>query len=153
ATLAGGPLVSGTLSTFAAGTSTPLGTYSDNLGLTPNPVVITLDAQGQPAVSGVPVEVWLLGGQPSTFVLKDAAGGTRWTFDYIVGINDPSASQLAVSEWQASGLTTAFVSATSFSVPGDQRSVFTQNRRLKLFSGVTIQYGTVVTTSFAAGIT
>jgi hypothetical protein len=74
----GAPLVSGTLSTYVAGTSTPLATYTDSTGLIANSVVITLNTRGEAAV-------WLGSTDIYKFVLKDAAGVLIWTADNIEG--------------------------------------------------------------------
>ena len=75
----GAPLSGGTLSTYLAGTSTPLATYTDSTGLIANSVVITLNTRGEAAV-------WLSALSAYKFVLKDAAGVLIWTADNIDGI-------------------------------------------------------------------
>jgi hypothetical protein len=60
----GTPLAGGFLYTYIAGTSTPLSTYTDESGDTPNTNPIELDADGR-------AEVWL-GSGAYKFVLKDA---------------------------------------------------------------------------------
>jgi hypothetical protein len=74
----GAPLSGGTLSTFIAGTSTPLATYTDSSGSIANNVVITLNTRGEAAV-------WLDSTGIYKFVLKDAAGVLIWTADNIEG--------------------------------------------------------------------
>jgi len=74
----GAPLSGGTLSTFIAGTSTPLATYTDSSGSIANNVVITLNTRGEAAV-------WLGSTGIYKFVLKDAAGVLIWTADNIEG--------------------------------------------------------------------
>ena len=73
--LTGAPLVGGTLQTFAAGTSTPLATYTDSSGLVANPTTITLNTRGEAAV-------WL-GPVAYKITLRDAAGVLIWTSDNI----------------------------------------------------------------------
>jgi len=73
--LTGAPLVGGTLQTFAAGTSTPLATYTDSSGLVANPTTITLNTRGEAAV-------WL-GPVAYKMTLRDAAGVLIWTSDNI----------------------------------------------------------------------
>jgi hypothetical protein len=75
----GAPLSGGTLSTYIAGTSTPLATYTDSTGLIANSVVITLNTRGEAAV-------WLSTLSAYKFVLKDAAGVLIWTADNIDGV-------------------------------------------------------------------
>ena len=50
-------LAGGTLTTYQAGTSTPLATYTTNLGNVTNSNPITLDSSGRP-----PQEIWLVQG-------------------------------------------------------------------------------------------
>ncbi|MDH4122421.1 MAG: hypothetical protein OEV94_12030 [Deltaproteobacteria bacterium] len=148
----GVPLAGGSLNSYRAGTTTPKATYADYLGVTPNPTSLTLDAAGRPAVSGAPVALWLKGGEPYKFVLKDALGGTVWTLDNIYGINDSSIGVI-VSEWQFLGIALAYISGTSFSVAGDMTPNLTPGLRLKLISGATTFYGSIISSVFAVDIT
>lgn len=142
----GAPMVSGTLSTYLATTTTPQATYTDSTGGSSNPTTITLNSRGE-----TPNEVWLAAGVSYKFILKDSAGSTVWTVDNVSGVNDVTA-QLG-SEWVASALTPTFVSTTSFTLTGDQRTTFHVGRRLKTTnSGGTI-YSTVTAVSFASSTT
>lgn len=71
----GDPLSGGRLYTYAAGTSTPLATYSDEAGATPNTNPVVLDARGEATVfwSAAPYKV----------VLTDSADVTVWTQDNV----------------------------------------------------------------------
>lgn len=71
----GAPLAGGRLYTYAAGTSTPLATYSDEAGVTPNTNPVILDARGEATV------FW--GPAPYKIVLKDANDVTVWTQDNV----------------------------------------------------------------------
>lgn len=71
----GNPLVGGRLYTYAAGTTTPLATYTSASGATPNTNPIILDARGE-------ANVWLASSNYK-FVLKDADDVTIWTVDDI----------------------------------------------------------------------
>lgn len=71
------PCVGCTVSTFAAGTSTPLRTYTDSTATSQNGVIITLDSNGY-TTSGI----WI-GGACYKYVLKNAASATVWTQDHI----------------------------------------------------------------------
>lgn len=84
-TAAGLPLVGGLLYTYAAGTTTPLATYTDYGGGTPNANPVVLDGNGE-------ANVWL-GSSPYKFVLKSSTGVTQWTVDNIYA--DPSSTVLA----------------------------------------------------------
>jgi hypothetical protein len=79
----GRPLSLGKLYTYAAGTTTPQTTYTDNTGVPTNTNPIQLDASGR-----LPNEVWLTDAVAYKFVLQDALGNTVGTYDNIVGIND-----------------------------------------------------------------
>jgi hypothetical protein len=72
---AGDPLSGGLLYTYAAGTSTPLATYSDQAGTTPNANPVVLDARGEATV------FW----SESSYkvVLHDEADAPIWTQDNI----------------------------------------------------------------------
>jgi hypothetical protein len=72
---AGAPLAGGQLWTYAAGTSTPLATYSDSAGTAPNTNPVTLDARGEAAIYWAAL--------PYKVTLKDAGGATIWTVDNI----------------------------------------------------------------------
>jgi hypothetical protein len=71
----GNPLVGGKLYTYAAGTTTPLATYTDSTGATPNTNPIILDSRGE-------ANVWLAA-QSYKFVLKTSTDSTIWTVDNV----------------------------------------------------------------------
>ncbi|CAB4126879.1 Pectate lyase superfamily protein [uncultured Caudovirales phage] len=75
---AGAPLAGGLLYTYAAGTTTPATTYSDNTGLVNNANPIVLDAAGR-----VSSEIWLTDGVYYKFVLKTSTGVQIWSKDNI----------------------------------------------------------------------
>lgn len=79
----GAVLTGGLLYTYTAGTTTPLTTYQDSAGATPNANPIVLDAVGR-----VSAQVWLTTGIAYKLVLKTSAGSTLWTMDNLRGIND-----------------------------------------------------------------
>jgi hypothetical protein len=72
---AGMPCVGCKLSTYGAGTTTPLATYTDATGTSVNSNPIILDAAGG-------AQIWL-GSNSYKFVLKDALGNTIWTVDSV----------------------------------------------------------------------
>ena len=78
-TAGGIPLAGGHLYTYAAGTSTPLASYTSASGVTQNPTDIVLDSRGE-----TPNGVWL-NGASYKFVLADAAATpvVIWTVDNI----------------------------------------------------------------------
>jgi len=74
----GAPLAGGLLYTYAAGTTTPLATYTDQSGVTPNANPVVLDANGQ-------ANVWLKSGLTYKINLTDASlvQQTGWPVDNI----------------------------------------------------------------------
>lgn len=78
----GNPLSGGLLYTYAAGTSTPLATYTSANGNIANSNPIVMASSGRP-----PQEVWLTDTFAYKFVLKDANLVQIASWDNIVGIN------------------------------------------------------------------
>jgi hypothetical protein len=70
------PLVGGKLFTYAAGTTTPLASYTDYTGVTANTNPVILDSTGS-------ASVWLPDTTSYKYVLKTAADVTLYTVDYI----------------------------------------------------------------------
>jgi hypothetical protein len=139
----GAPMVSGTLTFQAAGSSTPQNTYTTATSGVANSNPLTLNSRGEPTT-----EVWLLGGSAYKVILKDSAGATVWTVDNVSGVNDVT-SQLGL-EWVASGLTPTFVSTTSFTLAGDQTTAFHVGRRLKTSNTGGTIYSTITASAFGA---
>lgn len=79
-TNSGVPLSGGKLYSYAAGTTTPLATYTTNSGATPwtNPII--LDSAGRIPNSG---EIWLTNGSTYKFILKDNNDVLIATYDNI----------------------------------------------------------------------
>lgn len=78
------PAISGSLYSYAAGTSTPLATYTDATLGTPNTNPLVLDVNGGGTV-------WV---NPSTgykYILKDSSGNTLWTRDQVYAGASPGA--------------------------------------------------------------
>ncbi|QIM51629.1 hypothetical protein [Hydrogenophaga crocea] len=142
----GDPLTGGKIETYLAGSSTPAATYVDDTGSTPQSNPIILNSLGYPTLG----PIWLTGGVSYKFVIKDASNVTLRTIDDISGVNDASVSQ---SEWVASGFTPTYISATSFSVPGDQTAILQINRRLRTTNTSGFVYSTISNSVFAAGST
>jgi len=70
------PLVGGKLYTYAAGTTTPIATYTDNTQATLNTNPVILDSAGQ-------ANVWLTDSVTYKYVLTDANDVTLFTVDYV----------------------------------------------------------------------
>lgn len=117
--------------TYAEGSSTPLATYTSSTGATPQANPIVLNARGEPANP-----IWLTGGLGYKFVYMTDADVVIRTIDNVRGIGD---NTLTVSQWVSSGLTATYISASSFSVVGDQTSAFHVGRAVQLLtSGGTV---------------
>jgi hypothetical protein len=98
----GNPLVGGKLYTYAAGTTTPLATYTDASAGTPNTNPVILDSRGE-------ANVWL-SATTYKFVLKDSADATIWTVDNIS--NSLSLSQILAASGSAASPPYTFASDT-----------------------------------------
>jgi hypothetical protein len=72
------PLAGGFVYTYAAGTTTPLATYTDETGLTPNTNPVVLDSSGQ-------APIWI-GNSSYKFVLEDSLNNVIETVDNIESI-------------------------------------------------------------------
>lgn len=70
------PLVGGKLYTYAAGTTTPIATYTDNTGTNLNTNPVILDSNGQ-------ANVWLTDTTTYKYVLADANDVVLFTVDYV----------------------------------------------------------------------
>ena len=98
----GNPLVGGKLYTYAAGTTTPLATYTDASAGTPNTNPIILDSRGE-------ANVWL-SATTYKFVLTDSTDATIWTVDNIS--NSLSLSQILAASGSAASPPYTFASDT-----------------------------------------
>jgi hypothetical protein len=72
-------LAGGKLYTYAANTTTPQATYTDQVGGTPNANPVVLDANGE-------ANVWLATGVAYKFVLKNSSDVTQWTVDQVSSV-------------------------------------------------------------------
>lgn len=99
----GVPLVGGKLYTYAAGTTTPLATYTDASAGTPNTNPIILDSRGE-------ANVWL-SATTYKFVLKDSTDVTIWTVDNIS--NALNLSQILANSGSAASPPYTFASDTT----------------------------------------
>lgn len=141
----GNPLSGGLIYFYEAGTVTPLATYTTNIGDVQNANPVVLNANGYPASAGSVVQIWFAENYTYKAVLKTSAGVTVWTRDNIAGIND---SSFQASQWVDGPLPT-YVSATSFTLAGDQTANFQVGRRVK----TTNTSGTVYSTISASAYT
>lgn len=72
----GSPLVGGKVYTYAAGTTTPLATFTDASALTPNTNPVILDSRGE-------CNLWFSTATSYKVVLKSATEELQWTVDNI----------------------------------------------------------------------
>src|ERR1700677_4978428 len=72
----GNPLFNGTLTTYAAGTTTPQATFVDSTQTTQNTNPIILNQRGE-------CNLWLNPAQTYKFLLQDPFGNPIWTVDNI----------------------------------------------------------------------
>lgn len=139
---------------YAAGTTTKQTAYQDSSTSTAwsNPIV--LDSGGNLPTGSK--EVWLVGGQTYKAVYApsndtDPPVSPYRTADNLSGVNDPSGISTN-TEWIA-GTTPTFVSASSFSVVGDQTTVYTKGRRIKAIVTAGTIYATVINATFSINAT
>jgi hypothetical protein len=145
----GVPAANCKLSTYLAGTLTFSTTWQDRDQTITNTNPITLDANGL-------CTIWLANGVSYDMVLRDPTNTTVIeTFDDVTGALSSVTS--SSSEWVTSGLTTTFVNATTFTVSGNHTTtgskIYERGRRIRTLEGIVNKYGTVISSTFAAGIT
>ena len=114
----GNPLVGGKLFTYAAGTTTPLATFTDYNGGTANTNPVIMNSRGEAAVWCGPNRYYM--------VLKDADDVEIWTADNVNGANGPTLAVLAA------GNGATLIGYT----PTDTGVATTVNTRLQLLDGV-----------------
>lgn len=135
------------LFTYAAGSSAKLATYTDEDGLVAQSNPIILNSRGEPAQP-----IWLIEGVKYKFVFapstdSDPPVSPIRTVDDISGINDTS---ITIDQWVDSGISPTYVSTTSFTVAGDQTSLFTNKRRIKSLVTAGVAYSTVLSATFTS---
>lgn len=108
-------LSGGLLYTYAAGTTTPLASYTDNTGATPNANPIVLDAAGR--VSG---GTWLVSGSLYKLVLKTSIGATLGTWDNVAAYGATTAQAAAIAASTALSTAIANTTAAATNASGSQ---------------------------------
>jgi hypothetical protein len=112
------PLNGGKITTYAAGTTTPLATYTDQTGGTPNANPVVTDSSGY-------CDIWLIPGSAYKFVLQDSLNNTLWTKDNITqgavldlnsNVTVNAIIQGFTSTVTSAGTTTLTVASTQFQV-------------------------------------
>lgn len=131
--------------TYLAGTTTKesVAAAFDGLSFHTNPIV--LNSIGMP-----PSPIYLDIDKAYKFVYAtptdtDPPASPLYTADNVTVKN----LSLATSEWVA-GTTPTYISATQFSVTGDQRTIYHVGRRVKLAASGSTVYGVISVTAFAS---
>lgn len=139
----GNPATGWKIYTYVAGSSTPLATYTTSAGNVQQSNPIEIDTLGFPTVG----QIWLTAGSTYKLVLTDENDVVKKTEDNISGVNDTSVS---TDEWLDSGVTPTYVSATSFTLVGDQTSAFHVGRRLKSAVTAGTTYSRITASAYGA---
>lgn len=133
------PLVGGKIYTYAAGTSTPIATYTDYTANTANPNPIILDSYGQ-------ANIWLINTTSYKFVVRDADDVLLYTVD---NISIPLDSGSLASPPPIGNITPNTGAFTTLSATGtvtfSGQVNFTSTGAAKLNVGTTPQRPTAVT--------
>jgi len=142
----GNPYSGAQLFVYAAGSTTKQTAYQDSAGSTPHTNPIILNSRGEP-----PAPIWLTSGQTYKFVLAtptdtDPPAGSVRSVDNITGVNDTT---VTIDQW-VSGPAPTYVSATSFTLSGDQTSTFHVGRRLKTTNSGGTVYSTITASAYGA---
>lgn len=98
----GNLLSGGTLEYYIAGTTTPVTVYTDSVG-TEAGATITLNARGEPEVSGNTIIIWLSASVDYKVIGKNASGGIEWTIDNLTsssaGNTNTAVAQADYIQW------------------------------------------------------
>lgn len=100
----GAPLVGGKVYTYAAGTTTPLATFTSAAATTPNTNPIILDSRGE-------CNLWFSTATSYKVVLKSATDVTQWTVDNIATygtLASQNSNNVSITGGAISGITATF---------------------------------------------
>ena len=126
----GSPLSGGLLYTYAAGTTTPLTTYTTSVGNIANANPIVLNSAGRTAN-----EIWLTAGSSYKFVLKTSVGVQIGSYDNISGANDFTSIYAAFSASSGSSLV-GFIQSGSGAVATTVQAKLRESVSVKDFGAV-----------------
>lgn len=131
---------------YLAGTTTKADTFQETTG-TANTNPVVLNSRGE-----VPYGVYVAAGSTYKLVLapstdSDPPVAPVWTRDNLSATNDTT---VTVDQWQASGFTPTYVSATSFTVTGDRTSTFQVGRRIKSTNTGGTIYSTITVSAYSS---
>ena len=139
----GNPLSGGKLYTYEAGTTTPLAAYTTAEGDVPQPNPVILNSLGT-----LDDPLYLANGVAYKIIVKTSAGvSLGLEYDDIYGV---AAADTAADEWLEFTGTFTYVSSTSFTVSGDQTSIFQVSRKLKTQNTAGIAYSNIASATYSA---
>lgn len=151
--LNGNPYSGAKLFIYDAGTSSKATTTKDLAGTSNHTNPIILNSRGEPAdVAGASQAIWQLDASAVKVVLAPAGDtdppiAAISTWDNIVGINDSSV--ISQEEWIV-GTTPTYISATSFSLVGDQVSDYHVGRRIKTTNAAGTVYSLITAVAYTS---
>lgn len=133
----GNPLNGGKIYTYVANSTTPVATYTDFTGATPQANPIILNSLGLPASP-----IWLDAAAVKLIVKDSTDVQQGQPYDNVTGIGALSANQI-FDEWVAFVDAATYLSPASFSVVGDQTDLLQVGRRLKSQNTGGLAYSTI----------
>ena len=136
----GAPASGYKLYTYVAGSSTLVTTYTTSAGSVAQSNPIVLNSAGFPTTG----QIWITEGTSIKIDFTDASDVSIKVEDNIPGTNDATLTQ---DQW-ASGPAPTYVSATSFTLVGDQTSDFHVGRRLKTTNTAGTIYSRISATAY-----
>jgi hypothetical protein len=144
----GDPAVGYKLFTYDAGSSTKQTTFTDEAGLVPQTNPIILNSLGFPTNG----PIWQTEGREIKYVLAlptdaDPPTSPVRTIDNVSGVGDNTVS---VSQWIVSGVAPTYVSATSFTLSGDQTNEFQVGRRIQASVSLGTVYGYISASAYTS---
>lgn len=137
----GNPLSGGKIETYLAGSSTPATTFKNAAGSANHTNPIILNVRGEPDSP-----IYLQSGILYKFIRKDALDAViGLPLDNIEGINDTTTT---ADQYQVFGGVATYISATSFSLVGDQTSTFEKGRAIKLLTSGGTVFAKILSSTF-----
>jgi hypothetical protein len=131
----------GTLEIFEANTITHAVTWFDRDGTVAhqNANPLTLDSQGAAVV-------WLEAGKVYDWLARDALGNI---IDNAKGITGSTSAIDSSSQWVVTGMIPTFVNTRTFTVIGDQTSIYSVGRRVRVTFSGGFKYATIISSVFS----
>lgn len=145
----GNPRVGAKLFVWIAGTLTKATTYQETDGVATNTNPIILDGDGA-LPYGLYVESGLYDIALAPPTDTDPPSSPYWTRPDLTPFNDTS---LTLDEWVPATGTPTWTGAASFTLTGDQTSLATPRRRVRVVDSGGTKYGTILTSVFGANTT